>query len=105
MNSQAPAAINGGLDGDAVADLPAKTLGRARAHNRALAVFEEGIPLVVGNDQLGEYLALVFRVDHELREEVLFVLIDAAEPVVVGHALNARNAQQSCRDRKEVWAE
>ena len=38
-------------------------------------------------------MALVFRVNHELREKVLFVLIDAAEPVVVGHALNARNAR------------
>ena len=99
------AAINRRLDGDAVANLPAKTLGRARARNRALAVLEKGVPLVVGNKQFGEHLALGFRVNHELREEVLLVLIDAAEPVVVSHALHARECAKSCHDRKEEWAE
>ena len=93
-----------GLDGDAVANLPAESLGRARADDRALAVLQEGVPLVVGNDQLREYLALVFRVDHELGKEVLFVLVDAAEPVVVRHALRRRECAESCRDKREEWA-
>src|SRR5208283_1959808 len=86
------AAIDCGLDGDAVTNLPAKALGRAGAHDCPLAVLEKGVPLVIRHDQFGDYLALVFRVDHELREEVLLVLVDAAEPVVMGHRLNARNA-------------
>ncbi len=82
----ARAAINGRFDGDAVADFPAKALGGVRAGDGALAVLDEVLPLVIGNDQLGDDLALIFHVDHELREEVLFVLIDAAEPIVVGDA-------------------
>ena len=81
------------LIGMSVADLPAKPLGGAGARNRALAVLQKCIPLVVGNDQLGNNLALVLRIDHELREEVFFILVDAAEPIVVRHALDAGNAQ------------
>src|SRR5208282_3101358 len=46
-----------------------------------------------GNDELRENLPLVFRVDHELREKVLGILIYAAEPVVVRDVLYARNTQ------------
>ncbi len=81
------------LDGDAVAHFPAETFGRASAHDGPLAILKKSVPLVVGNQQLGIYLALVFRVDGELREKVLLVLINPAEPVVMGHALHAGNAQ------------
>ncbi len=85
--------IDGCLDGNAIADLPAEALHGVRAHNRALAVFQKRIPLIVGNNQLRENLPLVFRVDHKLREKVLGILIHAAEPVIVRDVVDARDAQ------------
>ena len=73
--------------------------------DRALAVFYEVLPLVIGNDQFGDHLALIFGVDHELREEVLFVLIDAAEPIVVGYRLDPGNARNLVAVRQAAGAE
>src|SRR5262249_16464189 len=44
------AAIESGLDGNAVANLPTKALSRLGPGNGSLAVCEEVRPLIVGND-------------------------------------------------------
>src|SRR5262249_36901889 len=89
----ASAAVERGLDRNAVANLPVKALRRLRSNNGPLAILQEICPLVLGNDQLGKNLPLVFRIDDELRKEVSFVLVDTAEPVVVSDRLHALNAQ------------
>ncbi len=87
------ATIKSGLDGDAIPDLPMEALRGLGANDGALTVFQEGIPLVIRNDQFTENLALVFRVNDELREEILFVLVNAAKPVVVGDVFHAGDAE------------
>src|SRR5712664_1673756 len=79
------------LDGDAVANLPAKTLCGSRANNRSLAVLDEVLPLVLGHDEFAHHLTVVFDVDGKLRKEVFLFDVHAAEPVVVGDGLHARN--------------
>src|SRR5215467_9273642 len=86
-------AVKGGFDGNAVADLPAEALCRLRADDGALAVLEEAGPLVIRHDQLGKHLSLRFRIDDELREKILLILIDPAEPVVVRDIAYAGDAQ------------
>ncbi len=66
---------------------------RALAGDSALAVFQEIAPLVVGHHQLGHHLALIFGVDDELWKEVPFILIDAAEPMIVRDGFDAGNGQ------------
>src|SRR6266446_31968 len=79
------------LDGDAVANLPAKTLCGSRANNRSLAVLDEVLPLVLGHDEFAHHLTVVFDVDGKLRKEIFLFDVHAAEPVVVGDGLHARN--------------
>src|SRR5439155_13849299 len=81
-------------------DFPAKSLRCALACNRALAIFHKHIPLVVRNNQFWNYLALVFRIDHELRKEVFFILVDSAKPVIVRYVLHPRDAQNLVAIRK-----
>src|SRR5262249_2814568 len=103
VNDELPGAVGAvdrRLDGDAVANLPAKAFGGTGTSNRALAVLEEIIPLVIRNNKLRENLALILGVDRELREKVFLILIDAAKPVVVGHGLNTRNARNLVAIRK-----
>ena len=77
-----------------------KRLARSCADDRALAVLQEVSPLVVGNDEFRKNLALVFGIDDELREEIFLVLIDAAEPVIVGDRdLDARGCAGFCRGK------
>jgi hypothetical protein len=45
-----------------------------------------------GTTSSGHDLALIFDVDHELREEVFFFLINAAEPIVVRDVLDPGDA-------------
>ena len=78
-------AEKGVLDRDVIADFPAEAFGKAGADHGALAVLDEVGPLVIGHDELGEDLALVFDIDDELRKEVFLILIDATKPVVVGN--------------------
>src|ERR1700686_4658113 len=85
------AAIESRFDGDTVADFPMEARGGASAGNGTHTVFQEIVPLVVRHHKLGHHFALVFRVDYELWEEVFFVLIDPAEPVIVSDGLDARN--------------
>ncbi len=76
-----------------IANFPAEAFGKAGADHGALAVLDEVSPLVIGHDELGKDLALVFDIDDELRKEVFLILIDATKPVVVGNDLDARDAQ------------
>src|SRR5882724_6455090 len=86
-------AVKCSFDGNPVTYFPAESLRCARTGDRALTIFQKRIPLVVRNHQFWNDLALVFRIDHELREKVLFILIDSAKPVVVCYVLHARDAQ------------
>jgi len=45
--------------------------------------------LIIGNAHFGHDLPLIFNINDELREEVLFILINAAEPIVVRDRLDA----------------
>ena len=83
------------LDRDAVADLPAEAVGGGLAHHGALLVGQEGLPLVVGDQELAVHVPVRLGVDRELREEVLLVLVHAAEPVGAGRLLDARHAQDA----------
>ena len=86
-------AIESVFQGDAVANLPAKAFREPSANNCALTIIYEVLPLVVGNLHLRHDLALIFGVDHKLGEEVLLILIDAAEPIVVRKRLDALDGQ------------
>jgi hypothetical protein len=66
--------------------------GGFRSGDGALTIFHEIGPLIVRDLEFRKDLALIFDVDGELREEILFVLIDAAEPVVVGDGFHAGDA-------------
>ncbi len=59
----------------------------------ALAILQKGFHWSSGTISSGIHLALVFGIDHELGKEILFVLVDAAEPIVVGDVFHAGNAQ------------
>src|ERR1035441_6367891 len=63
-------AITDVLDGDAVPDFPAEALSGFSAGDGALPVFYKVLPLVIGDNQFGEHLPLIFNVDHVLRKEV-----------------------------------
>src|SRR5208337_2861053 len=73
-------------------DFPTEAFGGASTGNDTLPVLHEGVPLIVGDDQFGKDLALVFRVNDKLRKEILFILVDAAKPIVVGDTFHARNS-------------
>ena len=49
--------------------------------------------MIVGNLHLCHDLPLIFDVNDELREEILFILINAAEPIVVRHGFDARDTK------------
>src|SRR6266404_7200332 len=86
-------AVKRSFDGNPVTYFPAESLRCACTGNRTLTIFQKRTPLVVRNHQFWNDLALVFRIDHELREKVLFILIDPAKPVIVCYVLHARDAQ------------
>jgi hypothetical protein len=70
-----------------------KTLGDVFPDNRAFAIGDERFPLIIGNDEFREDLALVFNINGELGKEVFFILVDAAEPIVMGYSFHARDAE------------
>src|SRR5712664_238415 len=86
-------AIERVLDRDSIANLPAEALRDLRADNRSLAVLDEILPLIFGDDELAHHLAVVFDVNGKLREEILLLDVHAAQPVVVGDGLHARDRQ------------
>ena len=71
------------LDGDAVADLPAEALGHVLAGDGALAIGEPRLHLLGRELELLVDLHERLGFDRDLREEVLRILVDAAEPAVV----------------------
>src|SRR5882724_4696505 len=81
------------LDRDSIANLPAEALRDLRADNRSLAVLDEILPLIFGDDELAHHLAVVFDVNGKLREEILLFDVHAAKPVVVGDGLHTRDRQ------------
>src|SRR2546427_7401553 len=81
------------LDGDTVAHFPSEALRGSRADDRSLAVLDEILPLIFGDDELAHYLAVVFDVNGKLREEIFLLDVYAAEPIVVGDGLDARDGQ------------
>ncbi len=84
-NIELPRALkDGALDGDTVADAPFESLGGGLADDGAFPIAQEGLPLVVRDDELGEDIAIGLGIDGELGKEVPLVLIDPAEPVGEG---------------------
>src|SRR6266403_878272 len=81
------------LDGDTVAHFPSEALRGSRADDRSLAVLDEILPLIFGDYELAHYLAVVFDVNGKLREEIFLLDVYAAEPIVVGDGLDARDGQ------------
>src|SRR5262249_6393663 len=77
------------LERDPVADLPSEALRKIRPCNGALPVFHKVVPLIVRHYEFGIHMTVVLYVDHELRKEILLILIDAAEPMVVRDAFHA----------------
>ncbi len=49
--------------------------------------------MIVGHLHLRHYLPLIFYVNDELWEEVFFILINAAEPIIVRHSFDAWDAK------------
>src|SRR5229473_2243579 len=82
-------AIKSVFQGNTIANLPAKALRECCADDGALTVIYKDFPLIIGNTHLGHDLPLIFNINDELWEEVLFILINAAEPVVVRDRLDA----------------
>src|SRR5690348_3468362 len=95
-------AVKRGLDGDAVANLPAETLHRGGTDNCPLAILQKRAPLIVWNLEFRKNLALVLRIDNELREEILWILIYAAKPVIERNVLHAVNTQDLIAVRKQI---
>jgi hypothetical protein len=83
------------LERDPVADLPAKTICGHLADDGALPVIEKGLPLFVGNLELGEEVAIGVGVYGELGKEVLGLLVDGAEPGSEGRFGNVIDLAQA----------
>ncbi len=81
------------FDRNAIADLPMETVREGRSYDSALAVLDKIVPLVVRDLHFRHNLALIFRIYDELWEKILFVLINAAKPIVVSNSFHALNAQ------------
>src|SRR4029077_2718343 len=81
------------FQGNTIANLPAKALCESCANDRALTVIYKVFPLIIGNTHFGHDLPLVFNINDELREEVLFILINAAKPIVVSNSLDALDSK------------
>ena len=74
------------VTGNAIADLPAPFLRQFFADHRAAAVADEGLKLFGRNFEFAAVdVEIGVRLDRERHEEVLRVLIIAAEPVGEGH--------------------
>ena len=81
-------------NGNAIADFPAKPLGRVFPDHGSLSVSDKGPPLIIGDNEFRKHLVHSVGIDRELREEIAFVLIDSAEPVRECDLLYARDFQQ-----------
>src|ERR1700730_522196 len=88
------------LNRDPIADFPSEALCQTSPRDGSLAIFHKCIPFIIGYAHLGHNQALIFRVNDELREKVLFVLINAAEPVVMSDSFDALDLQNLVAVRK-----
>ena len=75
---------DGALEGDVLAQPPAEQVEQPAADDRGGALAEEGLLLVLRQDDLGVDLEVRLRVHRELGEEALVVPVLAAEPVGPG---------------------
>src|SRR5205807_10401078 len=53
-------------DGNAIADFPTKSLGRAFAHERSFAIGNKCLPLIIGDPEFRKHLAHSIGIDREL---------------------------------------
>ena len=75
------AGVDGPLEGDRVADLPSEPLRELPPRGEAFPVAEKGLLLVRGEDVFGIEGEVGSGLHGEIREKVLLVDVDAAEPV------------------------
>jgi hypothetical protein len=68
-----------------------KTLGNFNAGDGALTVVQKSTPLIVGDDEVGIDVAVVFRVDGEASKKG--ISIGSGEPADVGDVFDAGSAQ------------
>src|SRR5579864_6061719 len=88
------------FDGNAIANLPAKTLGCSCAGDCALTVFHIVLPLLFRDIELRINSAPVIDVHCELGKEIPFVLIDTAKPIGICEFLHAGNSPDLIRIRQ-----
>jgi hypothetical protein len=69
-----------GLERDLVPDFPSEPLGRDPARDRPRPQPQPALPLLVRDLKLGVDGEVLFRVHHDLGEEVPGLLVDASEP-------------------------
>ena len=81
--------VDGALKGHGVAHFPAETLGQPAADDTAPAVLEKGRSLVLGQDKLRVQVQEALGIHGKVREKILAVDVDAAEPGHVGDGLDA----------------
>src|SRR5579864_1409988 len=96
VNIELPVAgVNRALNWDAVANFPLKSLSGPLADNCAFAVVQESFPLIVRHHEFRIHQPPAFRLNRELRKEILLVLIDSAEPGSVSDLFNARHRSET----------
>src|SRR6185437_11488815 len=83
-----------GLQRNLLADLPVVARGERLAHQRAVLRIRERLALLRRQHDV-RIRGQVILVDREAEDEVLRVLVHAAEPVLVTHAFHARNGRDA----------
>src|SRR5262249_21929873 len=86
---------NSALNRECLGSLRTEGVSHSGSNDGRLAVLEEDLPLVLRHHEFVEDLTLVLYVNSKLGKGVLRILVNAAKPVVVGHALDPRNAQDT----------
>src|ERR1700722_20166014 len=85
------AAVDRSLQWHPVANFPFEAIGGLLADDGTFAVVHKSLPLIIRNRQLGEDQALGVRINGETGEEILRVLVNPAEPALIGDVLHAGN--------------
>ena len=88
-----------------VAQFPAVSCGQLFPDNTALAVADKGLLLILRENKLGIQLQKTLRLNGLVGEKILFIDIDAAEPVAIGNVFDSRYLANSLiigdRQRKD----
>ena len=87
---------------DRIADLPAIFGRKLPARHRAFAVKQKSFLLLFVKNKFRVQGKIGMRFDAEIRKEILFIDIDATEPVAPGYRFNAFESDGFFRCRK--WA-